>query len=126
MAMVVSLRSKGLFGAGRAIGTSRAKERTMPPAPVCNVADEADCIRCSDMRPSCPSMPLAFAGAGVEAAVLSVRGSKESCHHLESLGFVEGARIKVVCEAAGNLIVEVKGSQVALDRRAAMKVSVGV
>lgn len=126
MSIAASLRSKGLFGAGKTFETARLRGRTTPSAPVCNAADEADCICRTDMQPSCPAMPLAFAGAGVEAAVLSVRGSKESCHHLENLGFVEGARVKVVCEAAGNLIVEVKGSQVALDRQAAMKVSVGV
>lgn len=70
------------------------------------------------------AMPLAFVSAGGTAVVAAVRGNAEACHHLENLGFVEGARVGVVCETAGNLIVEVKGAQVALDRSIAMKVSV--
>lgn len=125
MAIAASLRAKGLFGAGKASELSCAKERATPSTRARKAVGEEDRVRRGACPPR-PSMPLAFAGTGVEAVVLSVRGSKESCHHLENLGFVEGAHVKVVCEAAGNLIVEVKGSQVALDRQVAMKVSVGI
>ena len=47
-------------------------------------------------------------------------------HHLENLGFVEGAFVKVVSETAGNLIVEVKGAQVALDRHVALKIKMSL
>ena len=46
-------------------------------------------------------------------------------HHLENLGFVEGAQVTVVTENAGNLIVEVKGTQVALDKQVALKIIAG-
>lgn len=71
-----------------------------------------------------PQMPLAFASMGQAVKVLKVRGGAEMHHHLENLGFVEGACVKVVCANAGNLIVEIKGSQVALDRQVGMKVIV--
>ncbi len=67
-------------------------------------------------------MPLTFLKSGETATVLKVRGKGEVQHHLENLGFVAGARIKVVTEQAGNIIVEVKGAQVALDRSAASKI----
>lgn len=70
------------------------------------------------------AMPLPFVPAGSGAVVSTVRGGQEVRRHLETLGFVEGARIAVACETAGSLIVEVKGSRVALDRRTASKVSV--
>ncbi|MDO4442825.1 MAG: FeoA family protein [Slackia sp.] len=73
-----------------------------------------------------PSTPLAFMPMGASAVVLSVRGSEEACRHLGNLGFVDGARVAVACETGGNLIVEVKGARIALDRKTAMKISVGV
>lgn len=45
-------------------------------------------------------------------------------HHLENLGFVEGAAVSVVSEQAGNFIVQVKGANVALDRSVASKIIV--
>ena len=69
-----------------------------------------------------PQMPLTFLRSGDAARVAKVRGRGEVHHHLENLGFVEGAAVHVVSEQAGNLIVEVKGAQVALDKQTASKV----
>lgn len=70
----------------------------------------------------CPQMPLTFLRGGDAARVAKVRGRGEAHHHLENLGFVEGAVVRVVSEQAGNYIVEVKGAQVALDRSVASKI----
>lgn len=43
---------------------------------------------------------------------------------LASLGFVEGAKIHVVSESQGNLIVAVKGSKVAIGKGIAKKIMV--
>ncbi len=64
-------------------------------------------------------LPLSFVGTGSVATVAKVRGKSELQHHLETLGFVEGAEVKVVSEQSGDLIVEVKGSHVALNRQVA-------
>lgn len=69
-----------------------------------------------------PQMPLTFRRSGDAASVAKVRGRGEVHHHLENLGFVEGAPVRVVSEQGGNLIVEVKGAQVALDRTVASKI----
>lgn len=71
---------------------------------------------------SAPQVPLAFVPAGQVAKIIKIRGNDQMHHHLENLGFVEGAQVTVVCENAGNLIVEVKGAQVALDRQVSMKI----
>ena len=71
---------------------------------------------------SAPQLPLAFVSEGQTATVIKIRGNDEMHHHLENLGFVEGASVTVVCENAGNLIVEIKGAQVALDKQVSMKV----
>ncbi|WP_251211982.1 FeoA family protein [Adlercreutzia murintestinalis] len=70
-------------------------------------------------------MPLTFLQAGEQARVIKVRGNDEIHHHLENLGFVAGAPVRVVNKLSGNLIVEVKGAQVALDRSAASKIIAG-
>ena len=67
-------------------------------------------------------MPLTFLKPGETARIAKVRGKGETHHHLENLGFVEGAEVSVVCEQAGNLIVAIKGAQVALDRKVASKI----
>ncbi|NPD32066.1 ferrous iron transport protein A [Berryella wangjianweii] len=69
--------------------------------------------------------PLAFANQGQTVSVASVRAGKADVqHHLENLGFVEGSRIRIISEQQGNLIVEVKGARVALNRATASRITV--
>ena len=86
------------------------------------VALDAGRMQSAQPKPSCQAMPLTFLKSGESARVTKVRGSGELHHHLENLGFVVGAPVSVVCENAGNLIVEVKGATVALDRSVAQKI----
>ena len=44
--------------------------------------------------------------------------------HLAELGFVVGEPVRVVNELAGNLILSVKDSRIALDRDMAMRIMV--
>lgn len=71
---------------------------------------------------SCHQMPLSFLRAGESARIAKVRGKGDLHHHLENLGFVEGAEVRVLNEAKGDLIVEVKGAQVAIDRQIAARI----
>lgn len=71
---------------------------------------------------ACRLMPLSFLKGGETGTIAKVRGRGDLHHHLETLGFVEGAQVRVVSEAAGDLIVEVKGTQVALDRQVAARI----
>lgn len=69
-------------------------------------------------------MPLAFADAGKENIIRKIGGSPEVKKHLENLGFVVGGTVTVVSTLGGNLIVNVKGSRVALDREMARKIMI--
>jgi ferrous iron transport protein A len=69
-------------------------------------------------------VPLSFMRSGETGHVAKVRGKGDVHHHLENLGFVDGAQVRIVSEQAGNYIVEVKGAQVALDRSVASKIIV--
>ena len=67
-------------------------------------------------------MPLTFAGLDEENIVRKVGGNPETRQHLENLGFVAGARVRVVSEIGGNLIVRVKDARVAINREMAGKI----
>lgn len=71
---------------------------------------------------ACQQMPLSFLKNGESGRIVKVRGKGELHHHLETLGFVEGAQVMVVSTAAGDLIVEVKGTQVALNKQIASRI----
>ena len=71
-------------------------------------------------------MPLSFLKAGESAKIAKIRDKGDLHHHLENLGFVEGAEVKVLNEAKGDLIVEVKGAQVAINRQVATRIVTSV
>lgn len=78
----------------------------------------------ASIDPAMPQIPLAFLEKGKVGSVLKVRGRDEQHHHLENLGFVAGASVRVVSQVAGDLIVEIKGARVALSKSIAMKIVV--
>jgi ferrous iron transport protein A len=67
-------------------------------------------------------MPLVFANVGEENIIRKVGGSAEIKKHLEDLGFVVGGNVTVVSAIAGNLIVNVKDSRIAISREMAGKI----
>lgn len=69
-------------------------------------------------------MPLTFAPAGQENIVKRITGRDETRRFLENLGFVEGGTVTVISEAAGNLIVVVKETRIALSKSMANRVIV--
>ena len=69
-------------------------------------------------------MPLTVADPGEEYVIKRVGGKPEMKKHLEDLGFVTGGIVTVVSEMAGNLIVNVKETRIAVSREMAMKILV--
>ncbi len=69
-------------------------------------------------------MPLTLADTEKEYVIRKVGGSQEVRMHLENLGFVPGGSVTVVAQMAGNLIVNVKETRIALDRMMAQKIMV--
>lgn len=67
-------------------------------------------------------MPLLMAKPGEVNIIAAVRGKNEIRRHLENMGFVEGAKITIVAESDGNLIVSVKDARVALSKNLASKI----
>ncbi len=69
-------------------------------------------------------MPLLLADAGEEVMIRKIGGNPEVKQHLADLGFVVGGSVNVISTINGNLIVNVKGSRVAISREMAAKIMV--
>ncbi len=69
-------------------------------------------------------MPLALIREGDRARVKAITGSDAVRKHLGSLGFVSGALITVIQISAGNMILGIHDSRVALNRDTAARVMV--
>ncbi len=69
-------------------------------------------------------MPLTLCRTGEVSRISKVSGNDEVRSHLNDLGFVVGAEISVVNELAGNIIVNIKESRVAIDKNMANKIMV--
>ena len=69
-------------------------------------------------------MPLTMAKTGETVTIRKITGKNEVRQHLAELGFVVDSDVTVVNEVAGNLILQVKDSRIALDRTMANRVMI--
>ena len=67
-------------------------------------------------------MPLTLAAIGEENIIRRIGGNAEVRAHLQNLGFVAGGVVTVVSSMGGNLIVNVKGSRIAISKEMAQKI----
>ena len=69
-------------------------------------------------------MPLTMAKRGETVTIRKVTGRDEVRQHLAELGFVVDESVTVISEMAGNLILQVKDSRVAVDRTMANRIMI--
>ncbi len=69
-------------------------------------------------------MPLTMAIPGEENLIRKIGGKAETRKFLENLGFVVGGAITVISANAGNVIVNVKDSRVAVSCEMACKIMI--
>ncbi len=69
-------------------------------------------------------MPLSMLDPGVKKTIVKINGRDKTRRFLENLGFVEGAEVTIVSELAGNLIINVKETRVAIDKGMATRIFV--
>jgi ferrous iron transport protein A len=72
------------------------------------------------------TMPLSYSKKGEGVVVKHISGSETVKKRLENLGFTVGGIVTVVSDLAGNLIVTVKDSRIALNRELANHIFVSV
>lgn len=69
-------------------------------------------------------MPLTMARTGETVTIRKISGKDEVRQHLAELGFVVDEDVTVVSEIAGNLILQVKDSRIALDKTMANRIMI--
>lgn len=69
-------------------------------------------------------MPLTLAQAGEENIIRKIGGKPEVKAHLENLGFVTGGAVTIINIMGGNVIVNVKGSRIAISKEMAQKIMI--
>lgn len=69
-------------------------------------------------------MPLTLVNEGEQVNIKKITGKDDTIRFLNRLGFVEGEQISIVSRVAGNLIVNVKDTRVALDKSLANRIAV--
>lgn len=70
------------------------------------------------------SIPLSKVHSGVPAIVSGIQGKDDVRRFLATLGFVEGSQVIVVSELFGNVIINVKGTRVAVSNAMAAEINV--
>ena len=70
-------------------------------------------------------MPLSMAKVGETVTIRKITGKDQIRQHLAELGFVVNSDVTVVSQLAGNLILQVKDSRVALDKTMANRIMIG-
>ena len=82
-----------------------------------NLLREISLILCRRLqRGGVALMPLTMAKPGETVTIRKITGRDEVRQHLAELGFVVDGAVTVVSEMAGNLILQVKDSRIALDK----------
>ena len=69
-------------------------------------------------------MPLILAKAGQTNTIVKIGGKEKTRKFLESLGFVAGSEVTVISEIAGNVIVNVKDTRIAINKEMAKRIMV--
>ena len=69
-------------------------------------------------------MPLTMAKTGESVTIRKITGKDEIRQHLAELGFVVDSEVTVVSEIAGNLLLQVKDSRIALDKSMANRIMI--
>ena len=69
-------------------------------------------------------MPVCLLKNGESGIIKKISGKDETRRHLAELGFVVDEKITVIASMGGNVILDVKGSRIALDRSMASRIMV--
>lgn len=67
-------------------------------------------------------VPVSMMRVGETGVIVSISGREDVRRYLTELGFTPGTQVKAVCQANGNIILDVKGSKIAIDRHMANRI----
>lgn len=79
-------------------------------------------VRQPEPKTRASGIPLTMADSGSMCTVSSIRGKDDTRRFLTNLGFVEGAKVAMISEMSGNVIVNVNGTRVAISKSMASRI----
>ena len=69
-------------------------------------------------------MPIVIAPHDVELTIVRIGTDEKTKKHLQSLGVMPKGKLKIISSAFGNVIIEVKGIRLAMNKDVATKIFV--
>lgn len=84
--------------------------------------DCANCHKSSDSKEHASGIPLSLSKTGEKGVIIRITGREEVRRYLEGLGFTTGTHVSTVCLDSGGVILDVKGSKIAVDGRMASRI----
>ena len=69
-------------------------------------------------------MPIVLAPHNVDLTIMRVGTDQKTKKHLQSVGVMPNSVIKIIASAYGNVIIEVKGVRLAMNKEVATKIFV--
>lgn len=70
-------------------------------------------------------MPVTMLKSGETKIIKRISGKAETKHFLENLGLVTGSPVTLISETAGNVIICVRDTRVAVNKAMAAKIIIG-
>ena len=71
-------------------------------------------------------LPLSFIKEGENVIIVKIASKDSEKRHLESLGFIASERMHVVSNHGGDVIVELKGTKLAITKEISAKIFVNI
>ena len=69
-----------------------------------------------------PTIPISMAKVGEKGTIVRISGKEDVRKSLIRLGFIAGTKVSAVSTAGGSVILEIKGSRIAIDCQMASKI----
>lgn len=69
-------------------------------------------------------MPLSMIQPGQTSSIKRILGNDHTRQHLNNLGLVVGENVTVISKLSGNIILNIKGTRIALDRSMANRIMI--
>ena len=79
---------------------------------------------CHQHRGGAPCIPINLANVGERGTIVRISGKEDVKKYLAGLGFTAGETVTAVSCAGGNMILEIKGSRIAVDKAMAGKIMI--
>ncbi len=84
----------------------------------CNTVIENDIVT---SQSSNGGIPLVMASDGESGIIVRITGNQDTKRYMSDLGFTTGSKVSIVKKVSKDLIVEVKGSRIAMDSTVASR-----